>query len=78
MFRDLQLAVGSVSHAAVMPSAAVVRSVIQHMPAHSPQMLSELLLLAKQLYNSYSKGYQQPVQDPQLAPLYIAHYVVKP
>ena len=78
MFRDVQLAVGSISHAAVMPGTAVVRSVIQHMPAHSPQMHSEILLLAKQLYSSCGKGYQQPVKDPQLAPSCIAYYVMMP
>lgn len=39
MFRDMQLAVRSISHAAVMSSAAVVRPVIQHMPAHIPKLV---------------------------------------
>ena len=40
VFRDLQVAVRSISHPAVVPSAAMVRPVVEHMPTHKPKLSS--------------------------------------
>ncbi len=47
MLRDVQLIVLSVSHAAVMPSSAKIRPVVQHVPASTPSAVANPCALAK-------------------------------
>ena len=49
MLRDMQLIVFSISHAAVMPSSAKIRPVVQHMPASTPTAVTNFCPLAGHL-----------------------------
>ena len=76
MFRDMQLAVSSISHAAVMPGTAVVRPVVQHVPAHIPQTVSTVLLLAEQVDSPFRRGgVVNRFRSHQLGPPCVFYYV---